>query len=491
MLRYCNILQIFIYLIGFNLDIKELDHFNTMVKQDPSNDPTKNLPISLQGIETILIHLYNRDKRTTSMRKIAEKTDMSVRVVKNVLLQLEKFNQVERVTEGDNIIPKWRITNFGKKVVDQVKGLEKQIRFTSKEEELLSNITIPSKFEALEVKLKSSQDLLFQNLNRLQSELSKVLGPILNLNHPKFEDLVSFIIKRVKFLRQIVNNLPQDLIAKYKLKKIGEKKEKLSKDDFKLLYIEAYFFNSIALNQAKRMIEIVERLSVFLETSSISNSYSIGHDLREEVRVLTNIIEQRKLLDVHSHRLDHEELQSLLKNEIQPGILNDIINISLSRDTIEKSLEEIVLALINRLERGENEFEDHNFKLTENIPLYAFFQLILDENPNLNFNILQLERIIESLSNKGYLPGIRVIELDENRFLKVVQLKAHDVSEDEKLLISTATQFQKFSLSDIIKSTGWSSQKVNQLLERLTKLGILKYSKSFLHGDQWYIVSEN
>lgn len=461
-----------------------------MVKKDPSNDPTKNLPISLQGIETILIHLYNRDKRTTSMRKIAEKTDMSVRVVKNVLLQLEKFNQVERVTEGDNIIPKWRITTFGKKVVDQVKGLEKQIRFTSKEEELLSSITIPNKFEALEVKLKSSQDLLSQNLNKLQLDLSKVLGPILNLNHPKFEDLVSFIIKRVKFLRQIVNNLPQDLVAKYKLKKVGEKKEKISKNDFKLLYAEAYFLNSIALNQTKRMIEIVERLSAFLETSSISNSYSIGHDLREEVRVLTNIIEQRKLLDIHSHRLDHEELQSLLKNEIQPGILDNILNVSLSRDAIEKCLEEIVLALINRLERGENEFEDHNFKLTENIPLYAFFQLILDENSNLNFNILQLERVIESLSNKGYLPGIQVIELDDNRFLKVVQLKTHDVSEDEKLLISTATQFQKFSLADIIKSTSWSSQKVSKLLERLTKLGILKYSKSFLYGDQWYIVSE-
>jgi DNA-binding MarR family transcriptional regulator len=467
--------------------INNLDHFNKMAKQDP----VKNLPISLQGIETILIHLYGRDKKTTSMRKIAEKTDMSVRVVKNVLLQLEKFNQVERVTEGDNIIPKWRITTFGKKVVDQAKGLENKIHFTSREEELISNIKIPNKFEGLEVELKPSQDLLSKNLNILQSELSKVLGPMLNLNHPKFEDLVSFIIKRVKFLRQIVNNMPQDLIAKYKLKKVGEKKEKVSKNDFKLLYAEAYFFNSIALNQTKRMIEIVEELSAFLETSSISNSYSIGNDLREEVRVLTSIIEQRKLLDIHSHRLDHEELQSLLKNEIQPGILNNIIKLSLSRDAIEKNLEKIVLALLKRLERGENEFEDHNFKLTENIPLYVFFQLILDENPNFNFNILQLERIIESLSNKGYLPGIQVIELEENRFLKVVQLKAHEVSEDEKLLISTATQFQKFSLADIIKSTNWSSQKVKHLLERLTKLGILKYSKSFLHGDQWYIVSEN
>ncbi len=454
-------------------------------------DPSKSLPISLQGIETILIHLYNRDKKPTSMRKISEKTNISIRVVKNVLLQLEKFNQVERVTEGDNIIPKWRITKFGKKVVDQAKGLDKEIHFTSREEELLSNIIIPNKFEKLEIELKASQDLLYENLSTLQSELSKVLGPILNLNHPKFEDLISFIIKRVKYLRQIVNNLPKDLIAKYKLKKVGEKIEKVSKDDFKFLYAEAYFFNSITLNQTKRMIEIVERLAKFLETSSISNSYSIGNDLREEVRILTRFIEHRKVLDVHSHTLNDEELGNLLKNEIQPGLLNSIMNVSLSREIIEKTLEDIILTLIGRLEKGKTEFVDHNFTLTDNIPLYAFYQLILDENPDINFNIMQLERVIESLSNEGYLPGIKVINIDDNHLLKVIQLKVHDITEDENLLISIAAQFQKFSLADIIKRTGWSTEKVNSLLEKLTKLGIFKHSKSFLHGDQWYIISEN
>jgi hypothetical protein len=461
-----------------------------MAKRD-QRDSTKNLPISLQGIETILIHLYNRDKKPTSMRKIGENTDMSIRVVKNVLLQLEKFNQVERVTEGDNIIPKWRITKFGKKVVDKAQGLDKQIHFTSREEELLNNITIPDKFEALEIELKTSQELLSENLNTLQAELSKVLGPILNLNHPKFEDIISFIIKRVKYLRQIINNLPRDLIAKYKLKKVGEKKEKISKDEFRLLYAEAYFFNAITLNQVKRMMEIVGRLSKFLETNSISNSYSIGNDLREEVRVLTNLVENRKLLDVHSHTLGDEELKGLLKNEIQPGLINNVINVSLSRDIIEKSLEDIILRLIGRLEKGEIEFEDHNFTLADNIPLYAFFQLILDEHPDLNFNIMQLERVIESLSEKGYLPGIRIIKIDDNHSLKIIQLKAHDITEDENLLISIAAQFQKFTLVDMVQRTGWSSEKVNKLLDKLTKFGIFKYSKSFLHGDQWYIVSEN
>jgi hypothetical protein len=462
-----------------------------MSKQEKNKDSTKNLPISLQGIETILIHLYNRDKKPTSMRKISESTSVSIRVVKNVLLQLEKFNQVERVTEGDNIIPKWRITKFGKRVVDEAKGLEKQIHFTTREEELLNNINIPNKLENLEIDLRKSQELISENLNNLQAELSKVLGPILNLNHPKFEDVISFTIKRVKYLRQIVNNLPRDLIAKYKLKKVGTKKEKVSKDDFKILYAEAYFFNMIILNEIHRILEIVNRLSGFLEKSSISNSYSIGNDLREEIRILSNLIDQRKLLDVFNHKLTEQELKELLKNEIKPGILNSIIDVSLSREVIEKSLEEIILRLIGKFEKGENEFADHNFKLTDNIPLYAFYQLILDENPNIMFNIMQLERVIESLSDKGYLPGIRVIEIDENRFLKIVQLKVHDISEEENQLISIASQFQKFSLADIMQHTEWGLEKVKKLLEKLTKFGIFKHSKSFLHGDQWYIVSEN
>jgi hypothetical protein len=189
--------------------------------------------------------------------------------------------------------------------------------------------------------------------------------------------------------------------------------------------------------------------------------------------------------------LGNEELKGLLKNEIQPGLINNVINVSLSRDIIEKSLEDIILRLIGRLEKGEIEFEDHNFTLADNIPLYAFFQLILDEHPDLNFNIMQLERVIESLSEKGYLPGIRIIKIDDNHSLKIIQLKAHDITEDENLLISIAAQFQKFTLVDMVQRTGWSSEKVNKLLDKLTKFGIFKYSKSFLHGDQWYIVSEN
>jgi len=85
-----------------------------MSKKKENSKPTRELPISLQGIETILQYLNKEGKVVSSIRSISGHTGLSMRVVKNILLQLEKFNQVERVIEKNNILPKWKITKFGK-----------------------------------------------------------------------------------------------------------------------------------------------------------------------------------------------------------------------------------------------------------------------------------------------------------------------------------------------------------------------------------------
>ena len=51
-------------------------------------------------------------------------------------------------------------------------------------------------------------------------------------------------------------------------------------------------------------------------------------------------------------------------------------------------------------------------------------------------------------------------------------------------------KLQKFTLADIVEKTGWSPDKSLELLYKLTNLGILNYSKSFLHGEQWYVRTE-
>ncbi|MHA2088715.1 MAG: hypothetical protein ACW972_10585, partial [Promethearchaeota archaeon] len=78
---------------------------------------------------------------------------------------------------------------------------------------------------------------------------------------------------------------------------------------------------------------------------------------------------------------------------------------------------------------------------------------------------------------------------DEEHYLKIIQLKQHDISEDEINLVSFAVRYQKFTLADLIEEKKWSSEKSMKLLNRLTDLGILKHSKSLLHGEQWYVVS--
>ena len=454
------------------------------------NNPTRELPISLQGIETVLVYLNDRDKNTSSIRNISEQSGLSMRVVKNILLQLEKFNQVERVIAKNNILPKWRITKFGKKVIKEAKGIEKNIKFLSKEDELIHRISILENIDNLKEVSKQKQESIISELKTLQVDLSKIFGPILNINNTIFEDLVSLFIKRVKFLRQRISNLSFDPIASYSLKKIGEKQKKVSKEKEKLLLTEIYFFNSVILNEIKRISDFMINLSHFIENEAISNAYSVAIDLREEIRLLTSFIYQRESLNVNSHKLPTEDLKQLSKNKFSLEILDNIIEIPMDDPRRMKGIEDAVLEFLASLNKGEKLLKDHSHEISENIPLYALYQLILDEKPNLNFTIDKLERVINSLADNGYIPGIKIIQEDEDHYLKVVQLRAHDISEDESNLISFALKLQKFTLADMIEASGWTMAKITKILITLSELGIIKYSKSFLHGEQWYVVSE-
>ncbi len=457
---------------------------------DEKRNPTRDLPISLQGIETILLYLNEGEKKLFSIRNISERTGFSMRVAKNVLLQLERFNQVERVVEKNNILPKWRITKFGKRVIKEAKGIEKTVKFPSIEDELIYRINIPDSFEKLKELSKQKYDTILYDLDIIQVELSKLLGPILNLNNPVFEDLISFIMKRIKFLKMRVSNLPSDPLVIYTIKKMGEKQKKISKQDEKILFLEIFFFNSIIKNELKRISEFNTNISHFVENKEISNAYTLTKDLREEIRTLTSLIYQRESINVNSHILLEDDLKKLSKNKIDSKILDNIIQIPLNEDTMKEGIKDVVLKFLAMLDKGQKQLNDHSYEITETIPLFALYQLILDENPYLYFTIEDLEQVINSLANKGYIPGIMFIQEDEDHYLKIVQLKAHDISEDETKLILFATKFKKFTLADMVSAFDWTKEKTLKILNNLTSHGILKYSKSFLHGETWYIVSE-
>ncbi|MFX1393802.1 MAG: hypothetical protein ACFFAH_09535 [Promethearchaeota archaeon] len=464
-----------------------------MSKKTEKNDSnqTKELPKSLQGIEIILSYLNERDKKLSSIRKISNATEISMRVVKNILLQLEKFNQIERVVEKTNILPKWRITKFGKKVIKEAEGIKKKLDFPSTTQELIHDISIPQTLEKLKELGKEKQDECISKLNEFQIELSKILGPVLNIDNPAFEDIISFILKRIKFLKQKVSLLPSDPIKSYLLRKKGEKEKKITKEQETLLLVEILFLNSIISNDLKRIDDFNSRLSKLIENRAFIGAYSLAKDLREEIRLLSTLISNRESLSINTHLFSIEVLKQISKNKIDADILDEIIELPITEEEQLKELEELVIKFVSKLNKGETQFNNHSVEIYENIPLYALYQLILDEKPDLNINIEQLEKTINLLADEGYIPGIKIIQEDENHYLKIVQLKAHDISQDEIKIISHALTLEQFTLGDIVDLTGWSAEKVNELLNKLTKLGILKYSKSFLHGERWYIISEN
>lgn len=470
----------------FNINIKK-----TLGISLPEDERTRELPISLQGIEIILQYLSDKGKETSSIRNISNRTDLSMRVVKNVLLQLEKFNQVERYVEKNKILPKWRITKFGKKVLKEAHGIGKQTIFQSWKDELIYNITIPERIEKLKDESKAKLAVINSKLNLIQNELSKLLGTVLNLDNPAFEDLLGFIIKKVKFLKQKVSHLPSDPLAEYTIKKKGEKEKKFTKGEEKLLFVEIHFFNSLILNGLNRITEFYNKLSQYLEKESISKSFSVAKDLREEIRTLTNLFNHRENVSIDTHVLSIENLKQISKNKINIDILDEIIDIPITKEEQRTEIEKIVLKFQTKLSKGEKQINNLSTEITENIPLFALYQLILDENPNLNIPIEQLEQVVNELADKGYISGMMVIQGDEDHYLKVVQLKAHDISKDEQVIIAIALKYQAFSLADMVEATGWNVEKVQKGLAELTELGILKYSKSLLQGERWYIVSEN
>lgn len=456
-----------------------------------TENPTRDLPISLQGIEKILQFLSDESKNTLSIRNISEYTGLSMRVVKNILFQLEDFNQVERVIEKNNVLPKWRITKFGKRVLKEAKGKESNGIFPSREDELIHNITVPSKIEDLRKECKIKQEIMVSELNVVQSDLSKTLGPIINYNNPIFEDLIGYMIKRVKFLKQRASNFPIDPLGSARLKKMDEKKIKVTKEEEKLSLTEIYFFYSVIVNELSRISKFISKLSQFLEGEAHSKGYSIAKDLRSELRILSSLINQREHLTIGKHKIPIEELTQILKGTINPSILDNLIEPNLAIEVRTNAVEEIVLKIVENINRGKFQLEDDVYDIRENIPLVSLYDIILDEKPSLSLTIEEFEQIIETLAENGYIPGLTTIQEDEDHYLKVVQLKVHDISEDESKLLTFSLTVEKFTLADILDKFSWKPEKGAEILEHLTTLGILKHSKSYLYGDQWYVVSES
>lgn len=69
-----------------------------------------------------------------------------------------------------------------------------------KKDALIYGIKIPENLDIIKELSKQRRDSIISGLDTEQIELSKLLSQLLKINNPIFEDLIRFIIKRIKFL---------------------------------------------------------------------------------------------------------------------------------------------------------------------------------------------------------------------------------------------------------------------------------------------------
>ncbi|MFO8019565.1 MAG: hypothetical protein R6U96_13140, partial [Promethearchaeia archaeon] len=245
-------------------------------------------------------------------------------------------------------------------------------------------------------------------------------------------------------------------------------------------------------NLLNRIQQLTEDISQLVEDGIVSRAFSLVNELRSELRQLDNFISKRESISVHSHVLSEEQREQVGENEISAELVKELMEPVYTNGEKSEALREVVLNFHSKIKQDESKAkkEGVTHPVSENIPLYDLYQLILDERPQLHFSIEDLEDTINSLADEGYIPGIRIIQSDEDHYLKVVQFEAHDYSKKELQLISKALELEKFGLTDMVGALGWSTDQVRKTLAHLTEIGILKYSKSFLHGDRWYIVTQ-
>lgn len=467
-----------------------------MTKLNSNNkdkEAIRNLPKSLQAIEIVLRNLYDKEDELSSIRNVSDATGLSMRVVKNALIQLENFNQVKKVIEKNNVLPKWKITKIGRKVLKQANKTDKTDTSDIDKEELglLRNIKIIQDIEVLSRTNKTKIESIKSKLDAIIVEISKVLGPVINLDppNPSFENLISNLLKRLKYFKQEISKFPQNPLKRLELSKVGEKSKKYP-DDLKIKFLaELEFFISMIQNQLTIISLNVNNLAQCLEVGDGSKCSDHAYEINSELRILKILVEALSSIKIDSSLLSEEAMKDLLNNKIGPTILREFMEIPYSNEEKIDSLKKSILDFVGKIENNENFLNSLKMELNDSIPLYALYQTLRDYNPQLDFTIDQLENAIIELADEGYISGIEYIQSDQDHYLKIINFKNRDISDIEREILLNALKFESFSLADMVLATGMKKERITQILASLTEAGILRYTKSFLHGEQWYVAT--
>jgi hypothetical protein len=353
-------------------------------------------------------------------------------------------------------------------------------------EALLKNVKIPDEKDVLSRGCKELQGAIEQGISTLLIDLSRALGAVIELGDPNLEDFTGFAIARLKFLKQRVATLPADPFALFRLKKLGKAPTNMSSKDEQHMLAQVYMLDAMLANGTKRIAAMVWNFQSLLESSDGGAAATLAETIREELRLATRLVYDRESVSPDAPLLSKDQVRHFDKKQQGIKAMQDLLSESIDLPANDAKIKDFVLKVTARIDQGETNVDGNSIELHDAMPLFSLFQLVRDELPDINVKIEDVERVATELGAAGYIPGITVLEDDDGRSLKVVQFKARDYSKDEQRVVSTGHGLKKFTLADMVSTTGLDLDYVEEIVRSLEKNGIFRHSKSLLEGECWY-----
>ncbi|TFF86442.1 MAG: hypothetical protein EU551_01455, partial [Promethearchaeota archaeon] len=270
--------------------------------------------------------------------------------------------------------------------------------------------------------LKIPQDL--DELLNLEKSLSKESVKRLKEIQIKLESFKNFLIK---FNQEILSNKIQNLLTKIhaiipklnlriglKVNKMGATKSE-PENKIKMLK-QAYIIDYFVSEDCDSILNELNLMNDYLLNQNFvffSESYHIINELIGNIEHAKSLRE-----DLRSNKTFLESVGKEIDNTIKKTIMGRELFDDLKIKKIERSIQ----AIINQKENNE----DHNPLL-----LTSLYNQIKDQNPNLNFSLDDLEKVVNKLVNKKI---IQDYETYDN--IKLIRLLPYDLSKDQTNLIN-------------------------------------------------------
>ncbi len=439
----------------------------------------REIPISLRGIEIILRVLNTSLRDPSSIRQISSETGLSLRVAKNILLELQNLKQVKQVIEDGQVLSKWHLTDLGKQIAHALEDSSEKKEF-SFIEKLLENVTIPKKIDVINTQIGTSHNANRRLIEQIQLDLSKIMGICFNSDQPMMAEKLGQLIKKIKAIYHSMAIFRSNPLAFFKLKKKGKSNSFSNKQKSEFLG-EILLLNQILFNHISFIVNTVELMATQLEKNNFAIFHIQFRRISELIRILSYMIQKRTSIESYHHILSEFDLKKISKNIINTEIVNKFLPHTIPENQKQEIIQPLLISLIDQY--ISNTSNPHAY-----VPLISFFNLFNDQFQYADISLGDIEKNLNILAKQGLIVGVKSIKNGGKDKYRVVQLTNEDLMAEEIELIRYSLETKSFSITDVMEALNWDQEKTSNILTILTSNGLLRYTKSYLHGEKWYIV---